>query len=90
MPIQLSPTILSRYYVQKRINNNTIRNPLVISLNTNWVFKFIVCEDGFYGSSCNNTCGHCLNGDFCDKRNGMCLKGCQSNFLNPFCIDSFI
>ena len=53
-------------------------------------FFIIVCEDGFYGSSCNNTCGHCLNGDYCDKRNGMCLKGCHSNFFNPFCIGNFI
>ena len=44
-----------------------------------------VCKDGFYGSSCQNNCGHCLNGEHCDKRNGTCIKGCQPHFLYPLC-----
>ena len=65
-----------------------MRNPWVISLNIICLF-FIVCEDGFYGSSCNNICGHCLNEDSCDDKTGTCVTGCHSHFLYPFCKGKF-
>ena len=40
--------------------------------------------DGHYGSNCNQKCGHCLNGEACDKKTGYC-KGCQPNFQFPLC-----
>lgn len=51
---------------------------------------FVVCEDGFYNSSCTDKCGRCLNGEACDKRNGTCLKGCQPHFAYPLCRGNFI
>ena len=44
-----------------------------------------MCEDGFYNNSCMDTCGHCLNGEPCDKHTGQCHNGCQPHFLSPFC-----
>lgn len=43
------------------------------------------CENGFYGESCDNTCGYCFNGEPCDNINGKCKKGCESHFQNPLC-----
>ena len=44
-----------------------------------------MCKDGLYSSSCNFTCGHCLNGETCNKENGTCINGCQPNYQNPLC-----
>ena len=46
---------------------------------------FVDCQDGFYDSNCNSTCGHCLHGDPCDKQTGLCNNECQKNFKPPFC-----
>lgn len=37
----------------------------------------IACRSGFYGVSCNKTCGKCLNNSACDPTSGACLNGCQ-------------
>lgn len=50
------------------------------------MFKyFLECEDGYYDNMCRSVCGHCKNGETCDKYNGTCLNGCEPNFKTPFC-----
>ena len=34
---------------------------------------FAECDDGFYDHNCNSKCGHCLNGEICDKKTGLCV-----------------
>lgn len=34
---------------------------------------------------CRSVCGHCKNGETCDKYNGTCLNGCEPNFKTPLC-----
>ena len=40
--------------------------------------------DDFYNSNCTEKCGHCLNAESCDKKNGSCSE-CQPNFEFPLC-----
>lgn len=49
------------------------------------VYKIKVCENGFYNANCTGRCGHCQNGQVCDKESGNCLNGCSSNFQKPLC-----
>ena len=41
---------------------------------------FAECDDGFYDDNCNSTCGHCLNGEICDKKTGHCVSTYNSLF----------
>ena len=43
------------------------------------------CEDGYYLTSFEESprckiCGHCKDGDICDKMTGLCPNGCQMWF----------
>ncbi|XP_046583122.1 protein draper-like [Haliotis rubra] len=40
------------------------------------------CPDGSYGINCTSRCGNCLDGDICDKTNGICRKGCAAGWMN--------
>lgn len=42
-----------------------------------------VCEDGYYGHMCNQTCGLCKDGHACNKHNGTCFNGCVTNSQSP-------
>ena len=53
-------------------------------------FFFSECENGYYGDDCKEKCGQCLHGQPCDKQKGKCLRGCQPNFLSPFCKGSIL
>ena len=44
------------------------------------LFSFVACDDGKYGLECNNSCGHCLDGDHCNKVNGTCIRGCSAGY----------
>ena len=46
---------------------------------------FVECQGGFYGRTCNETCGNCANGQPCDKGTGKCLKECKPHFQVPYC-----
>lgn len=46
-----------------------------------------MCEGGFYGLSCSESCGHCKTGTFCNNIIGVCPNGCQ-NHWNGFKCDS--
>ena len=58
------------------------------SQNKRWIS--LACAEGFYGKSCVDKCGHCLNGEPCDKRNGTCMKGCQPHFRYPLCKGNYM
>lgn len=49
------------------------------------VYKIKVCENGFYNANCTGRCGHCQNGQACDRESGNCFNGCSSNFQKPLC-----
>ena len=46
---------------------------------------FVECLDGFYGSTCNATCGNCENEQSCDKDTGECVNGCKPHYELPLC-----
>lgn len=46
---------------------------------------FSECEEGYYGTICSSKCGHCANGETCDKHIGICNGGCVLHFLTPYC-----
>lgn len=46
---------------------------------------FSECEDNFYGDLCKYRCGHCKNGEICDKNNGNCHQGCIPYYQQPKC-----
>ncbi|PVD24654.1 hypothetical protein C0Q70_15138 [Pomacea canaliculata] len=49
---------------------------------------YIDCENGWYGNSCVETCGHCEGGNStCDKINGSC-PFCGGAFQPPLCKDN--
>ena len=44
------------------------------------------CQPGQYGKNCNETCGHCLDGqDNCSTTNGHCLNGCTAGWKDDIC-----
>ncbi|XP_070193371.1 receptor-type tyrosine-protein phosphatase kappa-like isoform X2 [Littorina saxatilis] len=43
------------------------------------------CMDGYYGASCSEMCGQCLEGEVCDDVNGTCPRGCESGYIPPVC-----
>ena len=48
-------------------------------------FLCVECQDGFYGITCNVTCGNCNDGQPCDKDTGECMNGCDSYVKPPLC-----
>lgn len=48
------------------------------------------CDDGTFGKFCSNICGHCQDGDTCDKETGACPYGCQSGYEGIYCNQSEI
>ncbi|KAK7478578.1 hypothetical protein BaRGS_00030177 [Batillaria attramentaria] len=42
------------------------------------------CADGYYGTDCQYTCGHCEGEATCDKVTGHCTS-CDSGFQMPLC-----
>lgn len=43
------------------------------------------CQPGWYGNTCNETCGHCVQGNTtCDKVSGGC-DSCDGAFQLPLC-----
>ena len=63
---------------------------VTISVQKLVCFFTLVCENGYYGGSCENKCGYCLNAEQCDKQNGTCITGCQPHFLYPLCKGNLI
>lgn len=52
--------------------------------------QFLECDDGTFGKLCSNICGHCQDGDTCDKETGACPYGCQSGYEGIYCNQSEI
>lgn len=47
--------------------------------------QFLECDDGTFGKFCSNICGHCQEGDTCDKETGACPYGCQPGYEGIYC-----
>ena len=58
--------------------------PYIVLLGIYASASFLVCIDGFYNTNCTEKCGHCLNKEPCDKKNGSC-SDCQANFKLLLC-----
>lgn len=43
------------------------------------------CVSGFYGDSCQNTCGKCKADASCNTTSGVCPDGCQDHWILPNC-----
>lgn len=43
------------------------------------------CVSGFYGGSCQNTCGKCKAEAACNTISGLCPNGCQDHWILPNC-----
>ncbi|XP_046551925.1 multiple epidermal growth factor-like domains protein 11 isoform X2 [Haliotis rubra] len=48
---------------------------------------FTACSDGRHGHHCQTECGQCKGNLPCNKINGTCDQGCQTEFQEPFCKD---
>ncbi|KAK7485110.1 hypothetical protein BaRGS_00023650 [Batillaria attramentaria] len=46
-------------------------------------FEVIICNDGYWGITCNKMCGECRDGALCDKVTGNCTSGCWLSVLKP-------
>ena len=67
-----------------------VTHQVTMSVKTSVCFLTLVCINGYYGGSCENNCGYCLDGEQCDKQNGICIRGCQPHFLHPLCKGNLI
>lgn len=75
------------------------RNALKLLSNIFWVehktFLFykmsmllsytLECDDGKFGTDCRIVCGHCHQGQPCDKETGACLHGCEPGYDGIYC-----
>lgn len=43
------------------------------------------CDDGTFGTNCSSACGHCHQGQACDKKTGSCPKECDSGYEGIYC-----
>lgn len=43
------------------------------------------CDDGHFGTECNQVCGWCKNTTDCHHVNGTCLTGCESGYIDDMC-----
>lgn len=51
-----------------------------------WSLRFFTeCDQGTYGTKCENKCGQCMNRIDCFHVNGTCLKGCGAGYLGNKC-----
>lgn len=50
------------------------------------IFFFIIeCDNGTYGTNCSSNCGHCYQGQLCDKETGACPEGCGARYDRMYC-----
>lgn len=50
----------------------------------------VECDDGTFGTNCSSACGHCHQGQACDKKTGSCPKECDSGYEGIYCNKSKI
>lgn len=44
------------------------------------------CEDGTFGYECTKMCSsHCLDDSPCNKKTGVCDRGCSPGYINSDC-----
>ena len=51
----------------------------------NLIIIYIGCEDGSYGTNCQDQCGQCKTNTICDRYNGTCHDGCQIWWTDTKC-----
>ena len=51
----------------------------------NLIIIYIGCEDGSYGTNCQDRCGQCKTNVVCDRYNGTCHDGCQIWWTDTKC-----
>ena len=73
--------LLGKYCLESKISRSTYNEYDCNFYNMN----VVVCKDGHYGDNCKTPCGHCLNNEACDKKNGTCYHGCINHFKEPKC-----
>ncbi|XP_071092342.1 low-density lipoprotein receptor-related protein 6-like [Haliotis cracherodii] len=49
------------------------------------VFRYYECDEGFYGVTCESTCGRCAEGSICDPGNVQCPSRCQAGWTGDRC-----
>lgn len=49
------------------------------------LFFFPECDDGTYGLECENACGNCSDGNWCNHMNGSCPNGCDMGVFGDTC-----
>lgn len=67
------------YLKKKKKKIHDIRN------NCIYIFFLIECDDGTYGTNCSSNCGHCYQGQLCDKETGACPEGCGARYDGMYC-----
>eukprot|EP00105_Crassostrea_gigas_P034461 XP_019918609.1 PREDICTED: multiple epidermal growth factor-like domains protein 6 isoform X1 [Crassostrea gigas] len=45
----------------------------------------LACDEGFFGTECKETCGHCRDVSHCSNINGTCLTGCDVGYQGDLC-----
>ena len=43
------------------------------------------CDEGYFGTKCNQVCGYCKSTVDCYHVNGSCLSGCKSGYIGDKC-----
>lgn len=46
------------------------------------------CNESYYGQNCTANCGHCSQGQICNKTDGSCLS-CEPGWEPPLCTQGF-
>ncbi|XP_046332901.2 low-density lipoprotein receptor-related protein 6-like [Haliotis rufescens] len=67
-----------------RVQKHTLRRRM-----SEWrrikVFRYYECDEGYYGVTCESTCGRCAEGSICDPGNGHCPSRCQAGWTGDRC-----
>lgn len=49
------------------------------------MYKYLACENGWYGPGCETTCGHCFGSDICHHISGSCPTNCSDGYTGRKC-----
>lgn len=54
------------------------------------MFAVKACSAGYFGESCNNSCGHCSYATTCHHIIGTCDEECNPGYQAPYCKEGII
>ena len=49
------------------------------------MYKYLACENGWYGPGCETACGYCFGSDICHHINGSCPTNCRDGYTGRKC-----